>query len=459
MKARGITQAKIALFMDVTQSGISRSAGPSRGRAGCSEEHPSPENLGATQDLNGTEQPNPDHSIPRSPAGTWLYGLLKSIGPERSLDPRGVWTEAIEQETGFTWDGSARPPRRSVWSDPTSGMSPDRPDWRLPLVEFMEPGDGTLQLDPDAHGLPFMHTRIYPKHSVSLSRRSSTRLQLPAGMIATAGLVAAAAAIGSTRSVYTDDREHPAALWGVIVEYGCRKFTAMDVALSPYRSAARLTRPRDRLSWIDAAKWNKLKPERRRRSRRYHRSCSPATPPRNRWRSNWPRRLVGLLLDVDELTTWAAGMDAYRAKAAGPDRSKLLHHVEQPATRHPQRRAAGHRRASGRHLDWRHPPHALKSLNSAPDGLAQRMLYTYHMDLGQYPSDADPDHAVLAAWAGVIASLLHLDGDDRLKLNSGRAQDVEHRPSDGRGRDPPRRQPRRHLPQVHRDERPGSRSC
>ena len=411
------------------------------------------------QDLNGTEQPDVD-SIPRSPAGTWLYGLLKSIGPERSLDPRGVWTEAIEQETGFTWDEiRAAAEEIGVEGDPTSGMSPDRPDWRLPLVEFMEPGDGTLQLDPDAHGLPFMHTEDLPEALRELVEAESTRLQLPAGMIATAGLVAAAAAIGSTRSVYTDDREHPAALWGVIVaDTGAGKSPAMDVALSPYRSAARLRGREIASAWIDAAKWNKLKPEER------EATPQPEIPPLMLTGDTTTESLAeqlaasprGLLLDVDELTTWAAGMDAYRAKAAGPDRGRyctMWNSQQLVITRKGAQPVIAERPVvtliGGIH------PHALKSLNSAPDGLAQRMLYTYHMDLTEpYPSDADPDHAVLAAWAGVIASLLRLDGDDRLKFDSGRAQDVEHRPSVGRGRDPPRRQPRRHLPQVHRDERP-----
>ena len=258
--------------------------------------------------------------------------------------------------------------------------------------------------------LPDFPTHLLPSVMRDLVASESTRLRIPQGMTALPALVTAAAAIGGSASVRTDDREHPSRLWGLIVaNSGAGKSPGLEVALRPYREFATL-RDRDRVAAFDALdRWTHSKAE--------EKGGKPAIPSPLRvtdtttealWEAlqDAPR---GILLDADELSAWAGGLDAYRAsQRAGPDRHRYcsLWTQTSEAIHRKQQRPIIVERPILSLIGGMHPS-GLKALNSNPDGLAQRFLYTYHQGFEEpYPSRDLPDQDVLSRWKGVVIALL-----------------------------------------------------
>ncbi|MGA2283628.1 MAG: DUF3987 domain-containing protein [Candidatus Dormibacteria bacterium] len=260
--------------------------------------------------------------------------------------------------------------------------------------------------------LPEFPSELLPRAMRALVETESERLRLPRGMLAVPALVAAAAAIGGTRTVRTDDREHPASLWGaIVVDSGGGKTPALDVALRPYRRAAKL-RAADHQRALRA-------PEEWRSSRAKDRPEAPPVPPLLLLTDATTEALFpvlesaprGVLVDPNELSAWATGFDIYRARGAGPDRARYCSAWDGALVTIVRK---GHAPVIVPvpivSLVGGIQPSALRQLNSAADGLAQRFLYTMHREFEEpYPSRQLPDPVVLASWQTPIDRLLTLE--------------------------------------------------
>lgn len=261
----------------------------------------------------------------------------------------------------------------------------------------------------DTSTLPEFPTQLLPSSIRTLVENESERLRLPAGMIATAALVTAAAAIGGSRSVYTDDREHPASLWAAIVsESGAGKTPALDLALRPYREAARLRSREIRDARRAFEKWERDKTPTKGEAPyvpQKLRTTDPTTEALAKVLDHAPR---GILLDVDELSSWARGLDAYRSKGIGPDRMRYCMIWN---------RSSFDIERVNRSVEVERPivsviggiqPSALQALNSdSGDGLAQRFLYSCHPDVQEeYASRQSPSTDALRAWKQTVDALL-----------------------------------------------------
>ena len=276
--------------------------------------------------------------------------------------------------------------------------------------------DATVPV-PEPEPLPDFPAHLLPDALRGLVESESARLQIPAGMIATAGLTTAAGAIGASRSVWTDDRKHSAALWATIVgSTGSGKSPALDVALKPIRDAASQRDDERDIAWNELDRWAKLtKDEKEATSRPYIPALmlvsDATTEALAEALRDAPR---GLLMEVDELGTWARGMDAYRSKGAGPDRGRYCQFWNPSSV--------SIIRKGQRPIVVKRPivsilgglqPYALAALNSAPDGLAQRFLYCHYPGREeQRRSRAKPDANALGAWDRRIQGLLRLAGGD-----------------------------------------------
>jgi hypothetical protein len=231
-------------------------------------------------------------------------------------------------------------------------------------------------------------------------------------MLATAALVAAAAAIGGSRTVRTDDREHPSALWGAIVAgSGAGKSPALDAGLKPYREAAEIRDIERSSAWARVGEWEK--------NRSADKGSRPSVPGALRVTDATTEALAtvlqgaprGVLLDVDELSGWATGLDAYRPSGRGPDRARYCALWS--------RQALAIERKGAAPVIVSKPvvsliggiqPGVLTALNSQPDGLAQRLLYTVHTDHQEpYPTRVKPEQLVLNMWRATVTRLLLIE--------------------------------------------------
>jgi Bifunctional DNA primase/polymerase, N-terminal/Protein of unknown function (DUF3987)/Primase C terminal 1 (PriCT-1) len=283
--------------------------------------------------------------------------------------------------------------------------------------------------------LPDFPTALLPQCMREFVESEAERLTLPTGMLATAALVTAAAAIGGTRKVRTDDRAHPVTLWGVVVaESGAGKTPALDAALQPYRDAAS-ERDVERVSaWAKVFEWDN--------DRSADKGERPKPPAPLRVTDATTEALAdvlqdaprGVLLDVEELTAWATALDAYRpAGRGGPDRARYCsmwtgHGITIERKGKPPIVVT----APVVSLVGGIQPGVLGALNSRPDGLAQRLLYTVHIGHEEaYPSRHKPDPRVLDDWRITVNRLLKIGGIGLALPMTDAALDAWH---DGRDR-------------------------